>query len=478
MKEDSKMLDKIDGSYLPSDQRIGLNDATPIWAKNYEPDGDEEMSEEEKMPSNPRDNLKYPKEYGTVTEYYFMLAETVHYGLMPIIKKGKDIIKLYEKLLEEKEDMNKADPQYNRMIKEFEKIQLFRTAYEITLFDKTIVKEIMNFFSVQFEMIKRWGKLTKEEFWLKQNPPTPMMRLVPEHYLTDVADFINYLLEYSRLGLKFFTPEDLFKIFEITIIIVRSPKAITNPHTSCKFIEIIYLIMYREKKVNWLARFNESQIMKDYLMAALLTFYVEIESGDNMYYQKFRYRYDCGFIFRRFWKLKNYKLKFIELVGTETMEKFINCLLNDTNHCLEEGISKLSKIKSFDERTSGAPTEEEINDYSHDQRACKTNFQLANECISMLKQITEWTTESFDNDIFASRMASSLNFVLNKIVGPQCIELKVKKPEKYFFKPIVLLSDLVTIYTNLGVIELFVNSVLGDNAFKMENIRKAWNILK
>ena len=96
----------------------------------------------------------------------------------------------------------------------------------------------------------------------------------------------------------------------------------------------------------------------------------------------------------------------------------------------------------------------------------------------MVKQITEWASQSFDNEIFASRMASSLNFVLNKIVGPQCIELKVKKPEDYFFKPIVLLSDLITIYTNLGNIELFVNSVLGDNAFKMEIARKALNILK
>ena len=238
------------------------------------------------------------------------------------------------------------------------------------------------------------------------------------------------------------------------------------------------MAMFREKEVNWLARFNESKILLQFLMDALITFYVEIESADNMYYMKFRYRYDCGYIFRKFWKLKNFKAKFIDLVGTEMMERFINCLLNDTNHCLEEGISKLSKIKQFEERTSGFPSEEEKKQHSDNEGTCKANFQLANECIFMVKQITEWASQSFDNEIFASRMASSLNFVLNKIVGPQCIELKVKKPEDYFFKPIVLLSDLITIYTNLGNIELFVNSVLGDNAFKMETARKALNILK
>lgn len=30
MKEDSKLLNKIDSSYLPSERRIGLNDATPL----------------------------------------------------------------------------------------------------------------------------------------------------------------------------------------------------------------------------------------------------------------------------------------------------------------------------------------------------------------------------------------------------------------------------------------------------------------
>ena len=92
-----------------------------------------------------------------------MLAETIHYGLLPIIKRGEDIIKMYERLLEEKERIKEGHPEYNQMKNEFENMQLFRLVYEVTLYDKNLIKEVTNFFKVQFEMIKRWGKFNKDK---------------------------------------------------------------------------------------------------------------------------------------------------------------------------------------------------------------------------------------------------------------------------------------------------------------------------
>jgi ubiquitin conjugation factor E4 B len=123
-------------------------------------------------------------------------------------------------------------------------------------------------------------------------------------------------------------------------------------------------------------------------------------------------------------------------------------LLNDTNHCLEEGISMLSEIKTYETKIGLGEqvTDEDKKNHDKNQSICKANIQLANECIWMVKEISNWAKESFNNDVFTSRMASSLNFVLNKIVGPHCIELKVNKPSKYAFSPIKLLADLSVIY--------------------------------
>jgi hypothetical protein len=225
LKVGDKKLDKIDESYLPSDKRMGTNEETPLCAKAYEADGDEEMSEsafdngpEEAKSSNPKDSLVFPKEYGTITEFYFMLAETVHYGLIPIVKKAEDIIKIFERLLEEKKRVHEGHPEYQQMKAEFENMQLFRLIYEITLFDKTLIKEVNNLFKVQLEMIKRWGSLNKETYSLFQKPPTDIMRLMPEHFLTDMTDLYHFVLKHSRAALKFFSPEDVVTIFETTIV--------------------------------------------------------------------------------------------------------------------------------------------------------------------------------------------------------------------------------------------------------------------
>jgi hypothetical protein len=36
------------------------------------------------------------------------------------------------------------------------------------------------------------------------------------------------------------------------------------------------------------------------------------------------------------------------LVRDEFFEKFLNCLINDMTYCLEEGLTKIEKIKIFE----------------------------------------------------------------------------------------------------------------------------------
>lgn len=231
-----------------------------------------------------------------------------------------------------------------------------------------------------------------------QHPPAQIMRYLPEHFLTDMTDFFQYLFKNRSDSLSYFLPEDAMAIFEMAIIVIRSPKAITNPYIAGKFIEVLSMIVFFEKKLNWLTHFAESELIVDFLMEALIKFYVEIEfsgASGNMYYEKFHYRLDCSSIFKRFWKLKIFKKKFCEMVGSEIMEKFVNCLLNDTNHCLEEAISKLIQIKAYETKIGRGelPSDEEQKEHQKDENICKANMQLANEGIWMVMQISDWAKE-------------------------------------------------------------------------------------
>jgi ubiquitin conjugation factor E4 B len=118
------------------------------------------------------------------------------------------------------------------------------------------------------------------------------------------------------------------------------------------------------------------------------------------------------------------------------------------------------------------------NNHEKNERICKANFQLSNECMWIVKEIANWAKESFNNEVFTARIASSFNLVLKKIVGPHCIELKVQNPKKYKFNPLKLLVDLVHIYTDLSTIEMFNKTVAGDTNFDLEYMHKAKKLMK
>ncbi len=67
-------LKKIDPTYLPHGGRIDLTDETPICTDK----------EQKKA-------LKFQKEYGTISEFYFMLSMSINYGLLHMFHKCEDI---------------------------------------------------------------------------------------------------------------------------------------------------------------------------------------------------------------------------------------------------------------------------------------------------------------------------------------------------------------------------------------------------
>lgn len=85
LNDPKEMWRKIDPTYIPSGLRIDLTDETPICNKKEE-----------------RKSIVFPKEYGTITEFYFLAQQMLHFGLTHIFKKYADIKKLTERLNEDR----------------------------------------------------------------------------------------------------------------------------------------------------------------------------------------------------------------------------------------------------------------------------------------------------------------------------------------------------------------------------------------
>lgn len=84
-QDPKELWKKIDPSYLPSGFRIDITDESPIC-----------------MSSDLKQSITFPKEYGTVSEFYFLELEMIHFGLMHTIRKYLDIRKFIEKAKNDK----------------------------------------------------------------------------------------------------------------------------------------------------------------------------------------------------------------------------------------------------------------------------------------------------------------------------------------------------------------------------------------
>ena len=112
----------------------------------------------------------YPKEFGSVTEFYFMLMEGLHIFLGPIIKRCEEVTKMSENLMEEKKRMAASHPEYNQLIEQLELVRGYRMAYEIVLSDQALLRSVFNFYDINFGKLLEWGDYNPQEYKLCDTP--------------------------------------------------------------------------------------------------------------------------------------------------------------------------------------------------------------------------------------------------------------------------------------------------------------------
>lgn len=102
---------------------------------------------------------------------------------------------------------------------------------------------------------------------------------------------------------------------------------------------------------------------------------------------------------------------------------------------------------------------------------------LGNETIHMLRYMSAEVVEPFMVNEIVDRLAAMLDYNLSQLVGPKCIDLKVKNPQKYHFQPRELLSEFIDIYLNLKT-PTFVQAVARDErSYRKEYFSKAASVL-
>ena len=202
LNDPKEMWKKVDPTYLPSGVRIDITDETPICSgKEW------------------KQALKFPKEYGTISEFYFMELQMIHVGLMHTVRKYADVRKMIEKLQEEKKDV--ADEQVLAKYEhELQKLKPFRIAYELVLCDPNLAKVLEKFFIVHMQLMKDWGQYDAKtcRFQSKAN----LFCYLPENFFIDFIDSISELLKLSSRGFKIYMSDSIVGFYEFCIALLRT----------------------------------------------------------------------------------------------------------------------------------------------------------------------------------------------------------------------------------------------------------------
>uniref|UniRef100_A0A4W4F4J1 Ubiquitin conjugation factor E4 A n=1 Tax=Electrophorus electricus TaxID=8005 RepID=A0A4W4F4J1_ELEEL len=313
---------------------------------------------------------------------------------------------------------------------------------------------------------------------------------VPEFFAENMGDFFIFLRRFADEVLES-SAENLEQVLNFITVYMGSVERMKNPHLRAKLAEVLEAVMPHMEAVSPGApqpimfqreRVFSSYCHAPYLAEALITVFVDIEfTGDpHQFEQKFNYRRPMYPILKHMWgeeryresikHLADYASEHLEAMNPPLFLRFLNLLMNDAVFLLDEAIQYLSKIKllqlerdrgEWEGLTPDARREKESSLQMFGQLARFHNI-MSNETIGTLSFLTSEIKGIFVHPFLAERIISMLNYFLQHLVGPKMGALKVKDFSEFDFKPQQLVSDICTIYLNLGDEENFCATVPKD----------------
>lgn len=131
----------------------------------------------------------------------------------------------------------------------------------------------------------------------------------------------------------------------------------------------------------------------------------------------------------------------ITQIEAQILSDFGLALLSEVETLSSKSLDELIKIKIK------VDNEEDIGEDEHNE--LKVSFDSTNEILLLLKKMTQLIPKSFHEECSVQKTASAWSFLIYRLIGPQCLKLKIYNPSNYHFYPKEMLRDSVEIFHNL-----------------------------
>ncbi|GAA5939856.1 ubiquitin-ubiquitin ligase UFD2 [Sporobolomyces koalae] len=476
-------IDKIDPLYYKySNKRINVAEETKISATQQESDAFYTVDHKPDQPHPPAPNF--------ISEVFFLTAQFLHIGPMHAIKEHKGISEQIQHMNRQLRDMEadtswRGSPNEEQTLKGIErykkKIEQWKShllCYEVQLLDPDYLSKCVSYTNLMMSWLVRLVDPNKKHPHQKIQFPLPnetpeLFRMLPEFLIEDITEFLSFTSKYAPQVLEK-TPQDELMTF---MLVFLSTPYMKNPYLKGQFVEIMFYLSrptYSSPRGCLGDVLNFDALALKNLMPCLVHAYIEIEvtGSHTQFYDKFNIRYYITQLFKLIWDNPTHRESLRrESLNLDRYVRFVNLLMNDTTYLIDDALSHLEKItemqRMMDDESSWTrlpanERQEKEKQLRQWESAVRSDLDLGVESLRLLKLFSNETTAPFLTREIVDRLAAMLDANLATLAGPKCQNLKVKNPEAYKFRPKELLSDVLTIFQQLGPHESFVNAVAKD----------------
>ncbi|XP_075579277.1 ubiquitin conjugation factor E4 A isoform X3 [Pelecanus crispus] len=447
------------------------------------------------IPALSEQEPEFANSYNLVTENLVLTQYTLHLGFHRLHDQMVKINQSLHRLqVAWREAQQSSSPAADSLREQFERLMTIYLSTKTAMTEPQMLQNCLNLqvsmavLLVQLAMGNRGTELLELTFPLPE-VENSTLAYVPEFFADNLGDFFIFLRRFADDILET-SADSLEHILHFVTVFMGDVERMKNPHLRAKLAEVLEAVMpHLDQAQNPLVSsvFHRKRVFCSYqnaahLAEALIKVFVDIEfTGDpHQFEQKFNYRRPMYPILRYMWGTDSYRqsIKALADYASENLEamnpplflRFLNLLMNDAIFLLDEAIQYLSKIKvqqiekdrgEWDSLSQEARREKESSLQMFGQLARFHNI-MSNETIGTLAFLTSEIKSLFVHPFLAERIISMLNYFLQHLVGPKMGALKVKDFSEFDFKPQQLVSDICTIYLNLGDEENFCATVPKD----------------
>ncbi|XP_032401821.1 ubiquitin conjugation factor E4 A [Xiphophorus hellerii] len=448
------------------------------------------------IPLPPQQQVESARTYTLLTENLVFTQLTLHLGFHRLHEQMVKMNQSLHRLQVTWQDAQRAgSPLTEQLLEQFERLMIVYLSTKAATTQPAMLQCCLNLQAstaallVQLSMGNQGPEHVALSFPLASLHNT-LLCYVPEFFAENMGDFFIFLRRFADEILET-SAESLEQILNFITVFMGNVEKMKNPHLRAKLAEVLEAVMpHMEPLAPGAAQpivFQRERVFCSYahapqLAEALITVFVDIEfTGDpHQFEQKFNYRRPMYPILKYMWSKDSYResIKHLANYASENLEamnpplflRFLNLLMNDAIFLLDEAIQYLSKIKILQlERDRGeweslAPDARREKESSLQMFGQLGRFHniMSNETIGTLAFLTSEIKGIFVHPFLAERIISMLNYFLQHLVGPKMGALKVKDFSEFDFKPQQLVSDICTIYLNLGDEENFCATVPKD----------------